>query len=79
MSKEWLPSLAWQLERAAAALRLGKELKARTELATGIGNLLTAAAHGDDEAFQWLSMLRTTIDDAQPTDVLDLRTIEDQE
>ncbi len=75
MAATWYADFARQLASAAELLKQGQEPRARRELLTGIGYLLQAAAQGDDEAFAWLSALRTSIDDAEPTNLHDLRDI----
>ncbi|HMR04124.1 MAG TPA: hypothetical protein PKA88_00035 [Polyangiaceae bacterium] len=77
MGTSWHVDLARHLEVAAGMLREGREQHARRELATGMGYVLHAATQGDDEAFQWLNQLRASVDDASPTNLLDLDKIEE--
>jgi hypothetical protein len=48
----------------------------RRELGTALGYLLRAAGDGDDDAFEILRLLRSGIDDAEPTQIIDLDSIE---
>ncbi len=77
MGASWHADLARHLETAASMLKQGQEQQARRELATGMGYVLHAATQGDDDAFQWLNLLRSSVDDASPTNILDLDKIDE--
>ncbi|MEZ4222258.1 MAG: hypothetical protein R3B13_15080 [Polyangiaceae bacterium] len=78
MSTSWQLDLARHLETAATMLKEEKVQSARRELATGMGYVLHAATQGDDEAFEWLDLLRRSIDEASPTNLLDLDKLEEE-
>lgn len=72
----WHGDVARHLRETAELLERGQALQARRSLEVALGYLLKAATHGDDEAFQWLSRLRDSVDQSEPTQVLDLDAIE---
>lgn len=75
MPPPWHEDVARHLTEAATALRAGQVASARRELGTAMGYLLRAAGNGDDAAFELLRLLRSSIDDAEPTQVIDLERI----
>jgi hypothetical protein len=77
MQPHWHEDVARHLREAATSLSGSQMLAVRRELGTAIGYLLRAAGDGDDDAFELLKVLRSGIDDAEPTQVIDLDAIEE--
>ncbi len=76
MQPAWHQNVARHLAETAELLKSGNLVRAQTALGTALGYLLRAAGNGDDGAFDLLRLLRTSIDDAEPTQVIDLDQIE---
>jgi predicted XRE-type DNA-binding protein len=77
MQPHWHEDVARHLREAATSLSGAHTLAVRRELGTAIGYLLRAAAAGDDDAFEILKVLRSGVDDAEPTQIIDLENIEE--
>ena len=76
MQPPWHEDVARHLHEAAAGLSAGQLARVQRELGTAMGYLLRAAGNGDDGAFEVLRLLRSSIDDAEPTQVIDLDCID---
>lgn len=72
MQAAWHRDVARHLNETAEALEAGNMVRAQTALGTALGYLLRAAGNGDDGAFDMIKLMRTSIDDAEPTQVIDL-------
>ena len=72
MQPPWHEDVARHLHEAASSLSAGQLPAVQRELGTAMGYLLRAAGNGDDGAFEVLRLLRSSIDDAEPTQVIDL-------
>jgi hypothetical protein len=79
MRPPWHEDVARHLREAADFLEKGHVVTAQRALGTAVGYLLRAAGNGDDLAFEMLRLLRSSIDDAEPTQVIDLDEIERSE
>jgi hypothetical protein len=76
MQPGWHQDVARHLEETADFLKAGNMIRAQTALGTALGYLLRAAGNGDDRAFDLIKLLRTSIDDAEPTQVIELDRLE---
>jgi hypothetical protein len=76
MRPAWHQDFARHLREAAEFLEAGQTVTAQRALGTAMGYLLRAAGNGDDGAFELLRMLRSSIDDAEPTQVIDLENLD---
>lgn len=76
MQPPWHEDVARHLHEAAASLRAGQLSSVQRELGTAMGYLLRAAGNGDDGAFEMIRLLRSSIDDAEPTQVIDLERLD---
>jgi hypothetical protein len=71
MQTPWHGDVARHLIETAESLKSGNMVRAQTSLGTALGYLLRAAGNGDDGAFDLIKLMRTSIDDAEPTQVID--------
>ena len=72
MPPPWYADVARHLREAAEFLEAGQTVAAQRALGTAMGYLLKAAGNGDDHAFELIRMLRSSIDDAEPTQIIEL-------